>query len=47
MKLNIEITQLTGELDKLAAFTDAPYPAVTRIVFSESDRRAREWLKGH
>ena len=45
MKLNIEITQLTGELDKLAAFTDAPYPAVTRIVFSESDRRAREWLK--
>ncbi len=45
MNLNIEITQLSTELDKLATFTDAPYPAVTRIVFSEPDRRAREWLR--
>lgn len=45
MQLNIEIQQLSEELEKLASFTDAPYPAVTRIVFSDQDRRAREWLK--
>jgi len=34
------------ELETLAAFSDTEAPAVTRIVFSEQDLRARAWLKG-
>ena len=33
------------ELETLAAFSDAPAPAVTRVVFSDVDRQARAWLK--
>ncbi|HEY3741399.1 MAG TPA: M20 family metallo-hydrolase, partial [Bryobacteraceae bacterium] len=36
---------LTSELDTLATFSDTPAPAVTRIVFSEADRAARQWFK--
>src|SRR6185369_3502235 len=28
-----------------AAFSDAPAPAVTRVVYSETDRRARAWVR--
>src|ERR1700689_4801987 len=45
MTLSIDTTCLTEELDSLATFSDAPSPAVTRIVFSEQDMRARSWLK--
>jgi ureidoglycolate amidohydrolase len=34
------------ELATLATFSDAEAPAVTRIVFTETDRRARAYLKG-
>jgi N-carbamoyl-L-amino-acid hydrolase len=43
--MNIEIEQLSSELADLAAFSDAEAPAVTRIVYSEADQRARAWLK--
>jgi len=46
MKLTIDHTRISQELDTLAAFSDAPAPAVTRIVFSDQDMRARTWLKG-
>jgi N-carbamoyl-L-amino-acid hydrolase len=46
MKLEIDIDRLTEELETLAGFSDAPAPAVTRVVFSEQDRRAREYVKG-
>lgn len=45
MTLNIDTHRLTRELEALAAFSDASSPAVTRIVFSEQDLRARLWLK--
>jgi ureidoglycolate amidohydrolase len=45
MNLSIDTAELIGELETLAAFSDAPSPAVTRIVFSEQDSRARTWLK--
>ncbi len=45
MNLTIDTPRLTRELETLAAFSDAPSPAVTRIVFSEADVRARAWLK--
>lgn len=45
MNLTIDTAELIRELETLAAFSDAPSPAVTRIVFSEQDSRARTWLK--
>src|SRR5436189_4101776 len=41
MQITIDSEQLYGELDKLASFTDAPPPAVTRVVFSKVDLAAR------
>jgi N-carbamoyl-L-amino-acid hydrolase len=46
MKLEIDAERLAAELDTLAAFTDAPAPAVTRVVYSERDRRAHDYVKG-
>ena len=43
--MRIDIERLSKELETLATFSAAPAPAVTRIVFSEQDRRARAWLK--
>jgi N-carbamoyl-L-amino-acid hydrolase len=37
--------RMAHELDTLAAISDAAPPAVTRVVFTETDRRAREFLK--
>jgi N-carbamoyl-L-amino-acid hydrolase len=37
--------RLTRELTALAAISDAPAPAVTRVVFSDTDLRARAYLK--
>ena len=46
MTIEIQRDRLMYELDTLARFSDAPAPAVTRVVFSETDLRARQWLKG-
>jgi N-carbamoyl-L-amino-acid hydrolase len=45
MNIEIDSARLCAELDKLAGFSDAPAPEVTRIVFSDADLRARAWLK--
>lgn len=45
MKLAVDAELLAREIDELAAFSDAEPPAVTRVVFSEQDLRARAWLK--
>ncbi len=45
MKIEIEQQRLDGEIDALAAFSDAEAPAVTRVVFTEQDLTARAWLK--
>jgi N-carbamoyl-L-amino-acid hydrolase len=37
---------LTSEFAALAAISDAPAPAVTRIIFTDTDLRARSYLKG-
>jgi len=37
---------MTHEFETLASFSDAPAPAVTRVVYSETDLRAREYVKG-
>lgn len=45
MQIQINSERLGSELAELASFSDAAAPAVTRIVFSEVDSRARAWLK--
>jgi N-carbamoyl-L-amino-acid hydrolase len=43
--ITIDGDRLWREFDELAHFSDVPAPAVTRIVFSDADRRAREYVK--
>ncbi|HTV06317.1 MAG TPA: M20 family metallo-hydrolase [Acidobacteriaceae bacterium] len=43
--MHIDMTRLSEEIDALALISDAEAPAVTRVVFSESDRKGREWVK--
>jgi N-carbamoyl-L-amino-acid hydrolase len=45
MKIELDGPRLTSEIEALAAISDAEAPAVTRIVFSSADLRARSWLK--
>ena len=41
----IDIDRLTGELEHLATFSDAAAPAVTRVVFTETDLAARAFIR--
>lgn len=43
--LSIDQVRLSQELETLATYSDAPAPAVTRVVFTPTERRARTWLK--
>ena len=45
MSLTIDRDRLLSEVDTLASFSDAEAPAVTRIVFTPMDLKARAWMK--
>lgn len=45
MKLNIDRDGLVSEIEALASISDAELPAVTRIVFTSTDLKARAWMK--
>jgi ureidoglycolate amidohydrolase len=45
MTLEVDGTRLVSEIEALATISDADPPAVTRIVFSPTDLKARGWLK--
>jgi ureidoglycolate amidohydrolase len=45
MILDVHEDRISRELETLASFSDAPAPAVTRVVFSDPDRQTRAWLK--
>jgi ureidoglycolate amidohydrolase len=45
MALTIDSAQLSREIDELAEISDAQPPAVTRIVFTPADLKARAWLR--
>jgi ureidoglycolate amidohydrolase len=45
MRIRINQNLLLRELERLASFSEVPPPAVTRIVFSEQDLRARRHVK--
>jgi len=44
MKLEIDGQRLNAEIDALAAISEAEPPAVTRIVFTPTDLKARAWM---
>jgi N-carbamoyl-L-amino-acid hydrolase len=44
MKLEIDQQRLNSEIEALAAISDAEPPAVTRIVFTPTDLKARAWM---
>lgn len=43
--MQINIARLNAELEQLATFSDAPAPAVTRVLWTKQDMNARAWLK--
>ena len=45
MKLVIDQERLGSEIEALAGFSDAEAPAVTRVVFTPTDLKARAWIK--
>jgi N-carbamoyl-L-amino-acid hydrolase len=45
MNLQIDQDRLLSEIEALASISDAEAPAVTRIVFTPTDLKARAWLK--
>src|SRR3984893_9229892 len=45
MSLTIDRRRLLSEIDELASFSDAEAPAVTRIVFTPTDLKARAWMR--
>ncbi len=45
LRLTVEIDRLMAELDELAAHSDVPAPAVTRVVYTGADLAARELIK--
>ena len=45
MKLEIDRDRLVSEIEALAGISDAETPAVTRIVFTPTDLKARAWLR--
>ena len=47
MKLEIDQQRLLSEIETLAAISDAEPPAVTRIVFTPTDLKARAWMITH
>src|SRR5271167_4669858 len=44
MTLAIDSARLSSEIEALASISDAEPPAVTRIVFTPTDLKARAWL---
>src|SRR4051812_6764486 len=44
MQIHVDQARITDEIEALAAISNVEPPAVTRIVFSEQDMRARKWL---
>lgn len=45
MQIQIDKSRLSAELEHLSSFSDAPTPAVTRILWTPSDMGARAYLK--
>jgi ureidoglycolate amidohydrolase len=44
-ELKIDVARAQAAIDELAAITEVPNPAVTRVIFSDHDLEARSWIK--
>lgn len=44
LEIQVDEARLMSEIEHLAGFTDAPPPAVTRVLFTPTDRKARAWM---
>jgi N-carbamoyl-L-amino-acid hydrolase len=44
-QIKVDIARLSAELDQLARLSDAEPPAVTRVLFTDPDQKARAFLK--
>jgi ureidoglycolate amidohydrolase len=44
MKIAVDGARLSAEIEELASISDAEPPAVTRVVFTPTDLKARAWL---
>jgi N-carbamoyl-L-amino-acid hydrolase len=42
--MSVDAGALQAEIDELALISSAPAPAVTRVLFSDEDQKARKWL---
>src|SRR6185436_18624915 len=45
LKIQVDSSRLQLEIDELAAISEQPPPVVTRVLFSDADRRAREFVR--
>jgi N-carbamoyl-L-amino-acid hydrolase len=45
LPLRVDVGRVSRELDELARFSDAPAPAVTRVLYTEADLKARAFLR--
>jgi len=45
LSLSVSSDRACRQLDELAAFSDAPAPAVTRVLFTETDLRGRTYIR--
>ena len=45
MRIEIDQETLLSEIEALASISDSEAPAVTRIVFTPTDLKARHWLR--
>jgi N-carbamoyl-L-amino-acid hydrolase len=45
MRIDIDAARIVADLETLATFSDTEPPAITRIVYSDADQRARAWLR--
>lgn len=46
LALSIDQATVSADLKRLSQFSDVPPPAVTRVMLSDTDLSARQWLKG-
>lgn len=45
VRVTVDVARLSAELGRLAGFSDAEPPAVTRVLYTDADLRARQYVK--
>jgi hypothetical protein len=45
MSISVDRDRMLSEIETLASFSDAEAPAVTRVVFTPTDLKARAWIR--